>query len=143
MGLEWGVGGDGAGVGLSRSLAGAGLRVDHFREGEILTRPEIAAVAEEFGATGAVGLGTLVAATARFVGSVVAHGDDVVIADALVPFVPTLLAPVRPTVVFLDGDAGPRCLGPGSGRGLSGSTGTSESSPPTRCARPWPTSRQR
>ena len=113
-------------TGLSRSLSGAGLRVDHFREEEILSRPQFAAVAEEFGATGAVGPGTLVAATERFVESVPARGDDVVIADALVPFVPTLLAmgqgeeaidtfmadltgvlaPVRPVVVFLDGDAG-------------------------------------
>ncbi|WP_406122011.1 hypothetical protein [Streptomyces sp. NBC_00989] len=113
-------------AGLSRSLAGAGLRVDHFREEEILSRPQFAAVAEEFGATGAVGPETLVAATARFGESVPAHGDDVVIADALVPFVPTLpamghgeeaidafmtdlasvLAPVRPVVVFLDGDTG-------------------------------------
>jgi hypothetical protein len=80
--------------------------VDHFREEEILTRPEFAAVAEKFGATGAVGPGTSVAATERFVESVLAHGDDVAIADALVPFVPTLPAPVRPVVVFLDGDAG-------------------------------------
>lgn len=113
-------------AGLSRSLAGAGLRVDHFREEEILSRSEFAAVAEEFGATGAVAMGTLVAATARFVESVRARGDDVVVADALVPFVPTLLAmghgeetidafmadltgvltPVRPVVVFLDGDTG-------------------------------------
>ena len=113
-------------AGLSRSLSGAGLRVDHFREEEILTRPQFGAVAEEFGATGAVGLETLVAAAERFVAAVPAHGDDVVVADALVPFVPTLLAmghgeetidafmadltrvlaPVRPVVVFLDGDAG-------------------------------------
>ena len=112
-------------AGLSRSLAGAGLRVDHFREEEILSRPQFGAVAEEFAATGAVGLETLVAATERFVESVPA-GDDVVVADALVPYVPTLLAmghgeetidaftadltrvlaPVRLVVVFLDGDAG-------------------------------------
>jgi hypothetical protein len=78
-------------AGLSPSLSGAGPRVDHFREEEILSRSEFAAVAQEFGATGAVTLGTLVAATARFVESVRAR-DDVVIADALVPFVPTLLA---------------------------------------------------
>ncbi|MDV9170246.1 hypothetical protein R6V09_08860 [Streptomyces sp. W16] len=104
-------------AGLSRSLAGAGPRVDHFREEEILTRPEFAAVAEEFGATGAVGLETLATATERFVESVLARGDDVVIADGLVPFVPT---------------PGPRWTVPCSGRGRSGSTGTSESSPRTR-----------
>ncbi|MGW6057467.1 hypothetical protein [Streptomyces sp. NPDC055189] len=113
--------------GLSRWLADdAGLRVDHFREEEILTRPQFAAVAEEFGTSGRVGPETLLAATAEFVDAVVASGDDVVIADALVPFVPTLLAmghdtetidsfmadltkvlaPVSPVMVFLDGNAG-------------------------------------
>ncbi|WP_328678985.1 hypothetical protein [Streptomyces sp. NBC_00343] len=113
-------------AGLSRAVAGAGLRVDHFREEEILSRPQFTAVAGEFGATGAVGLERLVAATGRFVASVLADGDDMVIADALMPFVPTVLAmghgeeaidafmadltrvlaPVRTVVVFLDGDAG-------------------------------------
>lgn len=79
-------------AGLSRAVAGAGLRVDHFREEEILSRSQFAAVAGEFGATGAVGLERLVAATGRFVASVLAGGDDVVIADALMPFVPTVLA---------------------------------------------------
>lgn len=111
--------------GLSRWLAETGLRVDHFREEEILTRPQFAAVAEEFKATGTVELETLIAATAMFVDAVVASGDDVVIADALMPFVPTLLAMghgeetidgfmtdltevlarVRPVMVFLDGNA--------------------------------------
>lgn len=113
-------------AGLSRWLTDTGLRVDHFREEEILTRPQFGAVAEEFTATGTVELTTLVAASARFVESVLASGDDVVVADALVPFVPTLLAmghdertidafladltrvlaPVRPVMVFLDGNAG-------------------------------------
>ena len=110
-------------AGLSRSLAGAGLRVGHFREEEILTRPQFGAVAEEFAATGAVDLETLVAATERFVESVPARGDDVVVADALVPTLLAMghddeaidaftadltrvLAPVRPVVVFLDGNAG-------------------------------------
>ncbi|MDQ1013663.1 hypothetical protein [Streptomyces afghaniensis] len=112
-------------AGLSRWLVDEGLRVDHFREEEILTRTQFAAVAEEFKATGAVDLGTLIATTAEFVDSVLATGDDVVIADALVPFVPTLLAmghseetidafvtdltevlaPVCPVMVFLDGNA--------------------------------------
>ncbi|MFF7471335.1 hypothetical protein [Streptomyces sp. NPDC008092] len=111
--------------GLARRLSGAGLRVDHFREEEILTRPQFAAVAEAFRTTGTVGTGTLIAATAEFVDSVLAGGDDVVVADALVPFVPTLLAmghdeetvdafltgltevlaPVSPVMVFLDGNA--------------------------------------
>ncbi|MFD3475777.1 hypothetical protein [Streptomyces sp. NPDC058695] len=112
-------------AGLSQWLADAGLRVDHFREEEILTRPQFAAVAEDFKAAGTVELGTLISATAQFVDSVLASGDDVVIADALVPFVPSLLAmghgedtidafmtdltevlaPVCPVMVFLDGNA--------------------------------------
>ncbi|MFD4502330.1 hypothetical protein [Streptomyces sp. NPDC058457] len=112
-------------AGLSQWLADAGLRVDHFREEEILTRPQFAAVAEEFGATGRVEPGTLIAATADFVDAAVTSGDDVVVADALMPFVPTLLAMghgeetidafmtdltevlarVRPVMVFLDGNA--------------------------------------
>jgi thymidylate kinase len=112
-------------AGLCARLAATGLRVDHFREEEILTRPQFAAVAAEFRATGAVELGTLLAATARFVDSVLAGADDVVIADALVPFVPSLLAwghggqavdafmddlaailgPVGPVLVYLDGSA--------------------------------------
>ncbi|MFJ9012569.1 hypothetical protein [Streptomyces canus] len=111
--------------GLSQWLADMGQRVNHFREEEILTRPQFDVVAEEFKATGTVALGTLIAATAKFVDAVVASGDDVVIADALMPFVPTLLAmghgeetidafmteltevlaPVRPVMVFLDGNA--------------------------------------
>ena len=112
--------------GLARWLTDAGLRVDHFREEEILTRPQFAAVAEQFKANGTVELGTLRAATAEFVAAVVASGDDVVIADALMPYVPTLLAmghgegtieafmtdltevlaPVGPVMLFLDGNAG-------------------------------------
>ncbi|MFF1399226.1 hypothetical protein ACFVZD_36205 [Streptomyces sp. NPDC058287] len=111
--------------GLSRWLASTGMRVDHFREEEILTRPQFAAVAEEFKATGRVQLQTLIAATAQFVDAVLANGDDAVIADALMPFVPTLLAmghgeeaidafmidlteilaQVRLVMVFLDGNA--------------------------------------
>ncbi|MEV1086034.1 hypothetical protein AB0I98_48850 [Streptomyces sp. NPDC050211] len=112
-------------AGLYQWLADTGLRVDHFREEEILTRLQFAAVAEEFKVTGRVQLQTLSAATAHFVDAVTASGNDVVIADALMPFVPTLLAmghgeetidafmtdltevlaQVRPIMVFLDGNA--------------------------------------
>ncbi|MGD6741259.1 hypothetical protein ACOKM3_05355 [Streptomyces sp. BH106] len=112
-------------TGLSRWLADSGLRVDHFREEEVLTRPQFDAVAAEFGATGTVELETLLAGTKQFVDSVLASDDDVVVADALVPFVPTLLAmghgeetidafmialtevlaPVRPLMVYVDGNA--------------------------------------
>lgn len=124
-GVSPGVGKSTLCAGLSRWLVDEGLRVDHFREEEILTRPQFAAVAEEFKATGAVGLGTLLATTAEFVDSFLATGGDVVIADALMPFVPTLLAmghgeetidafmtdltevlaPLCPVMVFLDGNA--------------------------------------
>jgi predicted kinase len=75
-------------AGLCALLAGEGLRVDHFREEEILTRPEFGEVAGEFRGTGAVELRTLLEASARFARTVRAAGDDVVVADALVPFVP-------------------------------------------------------
>ncbi|MGW4935162.1 hypothetical protein ACWEQH_19395 [Streptomyces sp. NPDC004166] len=124
-GVSPGVGKSTLCTGLSKWLADTGLRVDHFREEEILTRPQFAAVAEEFKATGRIALGTLIEAAAKFVDAVVASGDDVVIADALMPFVPTLLAmghgektidafmtdltavlaQVRPVMVFLDGNA--------------------------------------
>lgn len=88
-GVSPGVGKSTLCAGLSQWLADAGLRVDHFREEEILTRPQFTAVAEGFKATGAVELETLITTTARFVESVLTSGDDVVIADALVPFVPS------------------------------------------------------
>jgi thymidylate kinase len=111
---------------LSAALADAGLRVDHFREEEILTRPEFADVAGEFRRTGAVELPTLLAASARFAAAIRAGGADVVVADALAPFVPTLLAlghgdqaiaaftaevagilsGVSPILVYLDGSPG-------------------------------------
>lgn len=112
-------------AGLARWLSDAGKRVDHFEEAEILTRPQFAAVAREFAATGRVEPATLLAATARFVDAIDSRGDEVVVADALVPYVPTLLAmghddtaigeftvelarvlaPVRFVLVFVDGDA--------------------------------------
>jgi thymidylate kinase len=112
-------------TGLSRWLADAGLGVDHFQEEEVLTRPQFATVAEEFQADGTIQLASLLTATASFVESVLAGGVDVVVADALVPYIPTLLAmghsdqvisafmaelteilaPLLPVVVFLDGDA--------------------------------------
>ncbi len=111
-------------AGLTGWLADAGLRVDHFAEEEILTRREFGEVAEYFVATGRVEPAMLLAAASRFAGSVVADSVDVVVADALVPFVPSLLAmgcsdqvvcafvaeltgmlaPVQPALVFLDGD---------------------------------------
>jgi len=110
---------------LAARLADAGYRVDHFQEEEILTRPEFADVADLFRANGTVEPGLLLAATQRFVASVVASAHDVVVADALMPYVPSLLAmgcddeaidafvadltpalaPIGLVLVFLDGDA--------------------------------------
>lgn len=112
-------------VGLPEWLSGAGLRVDHFQEEEILTRPQYAEVASHFLATGEVDRDALLSATALFADSVLAAGIDVVIADALMPYAPPLLAtghseqaitpfmadladilaPLRPVMIFLDGDA--------------------------------------
>ena len=103
--------------GLAAALPG--LRVDHFREEEILTRPAFAEVAAEFRTGGPVRLETLLAATAAYVAGSAAV--DVVIADALFPYLPSLRAwgyplpvierfvaalsaVVSPVVLYLDGD---------------------------------------
>lgn len=102
----------------------AGLKVDHFAEEEILTRPQFTEVAAYFRATGGVEPAMLLAAASRFASAALAEDVDVVAADALVPFVPSLLAagcddeeieqfvaaltrqlaPVEPLLLFLDGD---------------------------------------
>ena len=107
---------------LAARLAEAGLRVDHFQEEEILTRAEFSDVADLFRATGTVRAPMLLTATARFVESAIAGAYDVVIADALMPYIPSLLAmgyddgaidafmteltpllkPVDPVTVFLE-----------------------------------------
>jgi hypothetical protein len=111
-------------AGLARSLTEAGRRVDHFAEEEIFTRPQFADVAAHFRATGEVEPGMLLAASSRFARSLLAADIDVVVADALVPFLPSLLAmgcsdqevsrfvadvtdelaPLGLALVFLDGD---------------------------------------
>ena len=118
----------GASPGIGKSTLCEGLatvlsgRVDHFREEEILTRPAYAAVAAEFEATGRIALETLRDATVQFVAG--CAGYDAIVADALLPYVPSLLAQghteaeidefvdslagitaeVRTVVLFLDGD---------------------------------------
>ncbi len=112
-------------AGLAGWLTQAGNRVDHFAEEEIFTRPEFADVAAYFLATRRVDPRMLLAAGSRFATSVLAANVDVVVADAQVPFVPSLLAvgcsdqqvrqfvadltaelaPVEPVLLFLDGDA--------------------------------------
>ena len=73
---------------LAGELAGRGLRVDLFREEEIRTRPAFAGVAAELRAGGEVALPTLRAGVAAWAAAVDA---DVVVADALVPVVPSML----------------------------------------------------
>ncbi len=104
--------------GLTDGLTDLGLSVDCFREEEILSRPAYAAVAAEFRAGGVVRPETLLTATAEYVASVTA---DVVIADALLPYLPSLRAwghtpdqiagflddladIVQPVALYLDGD---------------------------------------
>lgn len=101
-----------------------GLRVDHFREEEVLTRKAFAPLAHEFTTTGQVQLPTLLEATEAYLAGLKAKGIDVAVTDALVPFVPSLIgwgyseaamasflqdlatriAWAEPTVLYLDDD---------------------------------------
>lgn len=114
---------DGASPGIGKStlcthLAQA-LGADHFREEEILTRPEFAAAAAEFNTGGRIELATILQAMREF-----GKTSKFVVTDALLPFVPSLLvwgydetaigefhdeltqaiAPARVVFVYLDGD---------------------------------------
>ncbi len=110
---------------LANRLRGAGTSVDHFQEADILTRPAFAAVADEFaGGAGSVRPETLVKAVRTYVSQARADGVDVLVTDALIPFVPSLVAwghdertisevvrdlvaavePTRVTVVYLRDD---------------------------------------
>lgn len=74
-------------------LAGTGASVDHFEEADILTRPAFRPVAEEFaGGAGSVSPETLVACTRAYVAQSLAAGTDYLVTDALLPFVPSLVA---------------------------------------------------
>lgn len=105
--------------GLRSAFERDGLRVDHFLEEDILTAPEFATVAAEFGSTGVVAMATLLAATKAYAARI--EGFDVAIADSQLPYLPSLLAfghsreeiagflsevaeVVDPVVVYLDGD---------------------------------------
>lgn len=105
---------------LCRRLREAGLRVDHFEEDHIRSRPEFAGVAADFDQTGAVSPQVLLEATASYVTA----ARDVIVTDALMPYIPSLLAfgqtqtaiasfldrlddvlaPLDPVLVYLDGD---------------------------------------
>lgn len=78
---------------LARRIGGTGAVVDHFQEADILTRPAFRAVAEEFAAgTGSVHPATLTAATRAYAEQARTDGVDVLVTDALIPFVPSLVA---------------------------------------------------
>jgi hypothetical protein len=110
---------------LARWIGESGAVVDHFREADILTRAAFRAVAGEFAdGSGSVRPGTLVDATRIYAEQTRADGVDVVVADALLPYIPSLVAwghdetaiaqvvrdvseavePTRVTVVYLRDD---------------------------------------
>lgn len=114
---------DGASPGIGKSTLCAGLAnalpADHFREEEILSRTEFAAAADEFNTTGRIHLDTILRSMQEF-----AKTSGCVVADALLPFVPSLLVwgydetaigefhdrltqaihPAHVVFVYLDGD---------------------------------------
>ncbi|WP_195729999.1 ATP-binding protein [Streptomyces albidoflavus] len=78
---------------VAQWLAGVGASVDHFEEADILTRSAFRPVAEEFaGETAAVRPATLVACTRAYVAESLAAGKDHLVTDALLPFIPSLVA---------------------------------------------------
>lgn len=116
---------------VARWFTDSGAVVDHFEEADILTRPAFRAVADEFaGGHGSVRPRTLVEASRAYAEEARAAGVDVLVTDALIPFVPSLVAwghdertiarvvagleeavePTRVTVVYLR-DVPERALG--------------------------------
>jgi thymidylate kinase len=77
---------------LAAQLTAAGQQVDHFVEEHVLSRPEFTEVAVAFTQTGIVAPGVLVDATVKYLTAAEAAGVDTVIFDALIPYVPSLLA---------------------------------------------------
>ncbi|MFG2593829.1 hypothetical protein [Streptomyces sp. NPDC048438] len=74
-------------------LTGVGASVDHFEEPDILTRPAFRPVAEEFAdGAGSVRPATLVACTRAYVAESLGAGRDHLVTDALLPFIPSLVA---------------------------------------------------
>ncbi|MGY3681729.1 hypothetical protein [Streptomyces sp. TE33382] len=74
-------------------LRSIGASVDHFEESDILTRPSFRPVADEFaGGASAVRPETLVACTRAYVTESLGAGKDRLVTDALLPFIPSLVA---------------------------------------------------
>lgn len=78
-------------AGIVDWLRGRGLRVDHFKEADVLTRDAFAPLAHEFTTTGEVQLHTLLETTSAYLTDVEQQDVDVAVTDALVPFVPSLM----------------------------------------------------
>ncbi|GAB3436155.1 hypothetical protein [Flindersiella endophytica] len=109
---------------LHRGFAAEGLRVDHFEEKEIRTRAAFAPVWESYQREGSVPPELFLSSTRAYVGWLLAEGYDVAIADALMPYLPSLFAfgmseqaaagflaslravlePVDFEILYLDGD---------------------------------------
>jgi len=66
--------------------------VDRFREEEILSRPAFRGVASELRDGGRVAPAALLAATASYLACLDAGNVEVAVMDALLPFIPSLLA---------------------------------------------------
>ncbi|MEW2398932.1 hypothetical protein [Streptomyces sp. NPDC046862] len=78
---------------VARWFTDGGATVDHFEEADVLTRPAFRAVADEFaGGHGSVRPRTLVDASRAYAEETRAAGVDVLVTDALIPFIPSLVA---------------------------------------------------
>ncbi|MFE1146729.1 hypothetical protein ACFW42_06305 [Streptomyces albidoflavus] len=78
---------------VAQWLTSLGASVDHFEEADILTRRAFRPVAEEFaGETAAVRPATLTACTRAYVAESLTTGKDHLVTDALLPFIPSLVA---------------------------------------------------
>ena len=74
---------------LAATLSSNGVRVEHFREEDLFGRSAFADFAAGFTADGTIDMAKLVDSTICYLDSVAA---DVIVMDALIPYVPTLLA---------------------------------------------------
>ncbi|MFG2826485.1 hypothetical protein ACGFWI_03245 [Streptomyces sp. NPDC048434] len=78
---------------LAAWMANTGATVDHFREADILTRPAFRPVAAEFAdGNNSVRPETLIESTRASIAESRAAGIDVLVTDALLPFIPSLVA---------------------------------------------------
>jgi hypothetical protein len=78
--------------GLSASFAANGQSTLLFREEEISSHPAFSALWEEFGTTGEVQLNVLLGSAAGFLHEMETSSYDIVVLDALLAYLPSLLA---------------------------------------------------